>query len=128
MDIKQMTKEELLKLKYQRYKNATEDGTIDKLYLIAEELGEKLSATYGPKYSWDNDQINIYVDNYGHYMTVNIDDKLVCSTHFCDQFIIPGKWLDTVLKSYQEAYEKSKQRKINQENLECKDILKRIVI
>ena len=127
MDIKQMTKKELLELKCQRYKRAVDNGTIEKLYLIARELGKELSATYGPKYSWNKDQIDIYVDDYGHYMTVNINDKLVCSTHFCDEFIIPGEWINIVLKSYQKAFKKNKQRKVNQEDLECKEILKQIV-
>jgi len=127
MDIKQMTKKELLELKCQRYKRAVDNGTIEKLYLIARELGKELSATYGPKYSWNKDQIDIYVDDYGHYMTVNINDKLVCSTHFCDEFIIPGEWLDIVLKSYQEAHIKNKQQETDRYNLEREEILKQIV-
>jgi len=127
MEIEQMTKEELLKLKNQRYKTAIDNGTISKLYLIARELGKELSTTYGPKYSWDKDQINIYVDDYGSYMNVTLDHKLVCSTHFCDQFIIPGEWLDIVLKSYQEAHIKNKQQETDRYNLEREEILKQIV-
>jgi hypothetical protein len=127
MNLNEMTNDELLKLKQQRYKNAQEDGTISKLYVIGKELGNNLNDRYGPKYRWINDGIAIYVDDYGNYMTVRSDDKLLCSTHPCDRLIILGEWIEKVLKFYPEA-EKIREEKIaKREQKEREKLLEQIV-
>jgi hypothetical protein len=127
MDLEKMTTQELLRLKNERYQASQDNGTIGKLHLIAEELGENFLATYGPKYCWDKDNVRIYVDDYGHYMTVNFNNRLVCSTHPCQQFIILGEWIDIALASYQEAFDKERKKRLNFEKLEREEILRKLI-
>src|ERR1700693_1363266 len=105
MDLTQMTEKELYQLKNKRYEEAIDNKTIEKLSMIARQLGTSLSVNYGPKYIYDSENVQIYVDDYGHYMTVRDGDKLVCSTHPCDRFIIVGEWTSRLLNVYPQAFE-----------------------
>src|SRR4051812_42507792 len=79
--INEMTVEQLKSLKAKWYKDATDQGLINKLWEIAENLGERLRHNYGPKYEFKYEDVRIYVDNYGNYMTVHKGERLVVSTH-----------------------------------------------
>jgi hypothetical protein len=126
MELNEMTNDELLKLKNQRYNNAKKDGTINKFYVIGRELGTNIPSRYGPKYSWTYDGISIYVDDYGSYMTIR-GDKLLCSTHFCDQLIIPGEWIEKVLSFYPQAEKVREEKIVKQKQKEREMLLAQIV-
>jgi len=127
MELSELTNEELLKLKQKRYAEAQENGTIGKLYSIGRELGNNISARYGPKYSWNYDGITIYIDDYGNYMTIRGDDKLLCSTHFCDQLIVLGDWIEKVLSFYPVAIVERNKRIARQTQKERERLLSQIV-
>ena len=102
----------------QRYEQASGDGTFGKLAMIARELGESLNASYGPKYKFLQGGIEIYVDDYGHYMTVTRKDGLVeelASTHPCSRFIKSGDWLEPLLDNYESAKQKAAERAAKRE-------------
>lgn len=82
---------ELKELKEQWHQQATKDGTIILLTQIAKTLGEQLPANCGPKYLFKDNQIEIYVDCYGGYMTVKVDGKLKVSTHN-EKLYAKGEW------------------------------------
>lgn len=121
-----MTVEELRALKQQNYKTAQNDGTLSFLADVARHLGEYQSCSYGPKYKWENDNIVIFVDDYGGYMTVNVDGEKVASTHFCDQFIRGGGWLDEVNAFRGEVDRVIKEKQEKKEAKERAELLKMI--
>lgn len=93
-ELKDMTIQELEETKKQWYFDAMEDGSIMKLTEICRHLGEKLPYNYGPKYSFKDGgkkEIEIYVDDYGNYMTVKHGDKLRVSTHN-EKLYVKGEW------------------------------------
>jgi len=75
------TIEELKKLKKQWYEDAVKNGDTAKLRNIGRYLGEKLNHNYGPKYRFKDDRYDLYIDDYGNYLTLHMDGKLVVSTH-----------------------------------------------
>lgn len=93
--LKDMTLEELKALKTAWYETADKDGTLLLLADIARKLGEKVNTTYGPKYRFTEDNIEIYVDDYGHYMTIYIDSKLKVSTHN-EKLYVKGDWENNI--------------------------------
>lgn len=104
MNTEEMTLEQLRTLKRQNYKNAINDGTLEFLSDIARHLGERQSSNYGPKYKWEHDNIEIFVDDYGNFMTVTVEGEQVASTHPCGQYIRGGGWLDEV-KAFKKELE-----------------------
>lgn len=98
MNTEEMTIEQLRALKEHNYKTAIHDGTFEFLANLARHFGVYQSCSYGPKYKWENDDGNIviFVDDYGHYMTVTVNGEKVASTHFCDQYIKSGNWFNEV--------------------------------
>ena len=96
------TESELNKLKREIYKQSRNDGTISGLALVAREMGRDLSAYYGPKYLFSLGAAEIYLDDYGNYMTVRLGGKLVVSTHN-EQLFAPGLWLKDFLPLIKEA-------------------------
>lgn len=91
-----MTSDELRALKAQWYKAACSDGSIALCALVARALGTNLDARYGPKYRWVGGAVEIYLDDYGNYMTVEAAGKRVCCTHTCESLFVPGAWMDVV--------------------------------
>lgn len=63
------------------------------LAVLCREDGTRLSANWGPKYRLHKDGLEIYVDDYGGYTTVSYGGIQVASTHFCDQYILKGDWM-----------------------------------
>lgn len=118
----QLTEDEIKAIIKQRYRKATEDGTFGKLEMIARELGVDPASidkdgnptgyvsTYGPKRVWSLGNIRIYIDDYGHYMTVHVGEKQVVSTHETKRFIIAGDWLDLVLIYHPGAFARHQER------------------
>lgn len=100
------TVEELKQLKKQWYQDAMDKGMIAKIGKVCRELGSKVPAKWGPKYQFDSDGLSLYVDDYGHYMTATYKNKLVCSTHFCEQLFVPGEWEKIIEDQYPEAEKK----------------------
>jgi len=74
-------------------------------------LGKNLNQHYGPKYLLGVDDVWIYVDTYGRYMTVRRGGKEgwgegskgLVSTHGTSEYIIPGEWLDRFMKLLPKA-------------------------
>lgn len=101
--VKDMSIDELEKLKQQRYQAAMDNGTLAMIGTVARELGHPQQVQYGPKWLWSADGISIYIDGYGRYLTVCSDNKKVCSTHRAEEFIVPGAWIDRVASYFPEA-------------------------
>ena len=118
MDTNNMTLEQLQRLVRTRYQEACRDDVFYKLATVARELGENTNSRYGPKYLWSAGYITVYVDDYGNFMNVVADNKRVSSTHPCEQFIIPGEWLNTALAYYPEAQARKDKRTEQRENEE----------
>jgi hypothetical protein len=100
----QLTLEELKKLKYQWYEEAVTSGKIDEIAKVCRVLGNPVSHNYGPKYSFERNGIVIYLDDYGNYMTVHYDGKLVCSTHPTERLFVRGVWTN-IIQSFSSAVE-----------------------
>lgn len=92
IDLTLLSVKELEDLKKQWWKEAADEGLLKIIYSIGRYLGERLSANYGPKYRYDKDGLNIYVDDYGGYFEATYEGKSVCDTHFCHQKFIRGNW------------------------------------
>lgn len=58
-----------------------------------------------------NSYIEIFIDNYGNYMTVHLDGKLICSTHVCQKLYIPRDWEDGIEQMYKDAVAKNRELK-----------------
>ena len=103
MNLEELSLEELQKLRTESYKKATDDGVFENIYLVGKILGNDLHENYGPKYSWNHEDVAIYIDNYGNYMTVHYKDKKVCSTHPCTKLFADGEWVSIIMKYLPEA-------------------------
>lgn len=104
MNIQEMTITELEELKAKWYSVNMES------ILCIRGVAEELGTCFVSKYTFQLDDINVYVDNYGRYMTVHVGDKLVCSTHQCEQLFIPGEWVAKILALYGEAMQRRQER------------------
>ncbi len=124
--LSEMTIEELREQKKAWYKDAKDTGKLSALRIIGEELGDNLNHRYGPKYLFAQNGIEIYVDNYGHYMTVSNGDKRVCSTHPCDQLFIPGEWYDGLSSLYDLAALKKESRELLRKEQERSALLREL--
>ena len=96
------TLEGLQELKAKTYKLAQTTGIINLIGKVARALGERVSQNYGPKYRFTTDACEVYVDDYGNFMTVKVDGKLVCSTHN-EKLFVPGPWVASIHAAYLEA-------------------------
>lgn len=108
-DLSGLSTDELRGVQREWYREAIAQELPAKLALIARELGEALSVRYGPKYEWldvEGEAICIYADDYGHYMTVHVGPRLVCSSHPTQELFVPGPWLDRALAFVALATEK----------------------
>lgn len=108
-DLSKMTSKELEEYKTQLYNDNTQNGNIRKLYMIARMLGEPVRHNYGPKYLYKEGDIEIYVDDYGGYMTTNVNNKLKVSTHN-DKLYVPGEWEEIINRLSPEAQTKQDER------------------
>lgn len=99
----------LLGLKASAYNQAREDGTISKLWMVADELGEDMNQRYGPKYQFNHGEIEIYADNYGNFMQIHLSGKLIVSTHN-ERLFVPGPWMDEMQPFIRQAQAKREQR------------------
>lgn len=97
------------------YDVACSFGVFTKLATIARELGESLSHRYGPKYRFTDGDLEIYVDDYGHFMTVKRGSEQLASTHTCERFIKDGDWQKQLLSHYEEAEHKKQERERQQD-------------
>ena len=110
------SEEQLLAMKRLLFQEAKAQGVISGLATIARQFGEELNANYGPKYKWEGEGVVVYVDDYGHYMTVHADgNRLVSSSHKNEKLFVPGPWLTPLLplmeQAKQAAEAKAEQRK-----------------
>ncbi len=127
-NIADMTTEQLRFLQREWYKTAQADGSIDTLLLIGRELGTRQSAKYGPKFKWEWSDTKLYVDDYGHYMTVNVNGKQVCSTHGCDRLFIPGTWFSRIATFRASARDQKVAREIQRHETEREKLLNRLAV
>lgn len=123
-DLDAMTASQMRALIKDRYLAAVADETFTKLAAIARELGKQQGGD--PKYIYQGGDIEIYLDEYGNYMTVKVGKKEVASTHQTNQFIIPGEWLDAVRDFYDEAVERKGARLNKRDNNERNELLDKL--
>lgn len=117
-DLKDMTASELEAYKKELYITNTDNGNIKKLATICRNLGNYLNHSYGPKYKLTEGGLEIYVDDYGGYMTVHVNGKLRVSTHN-EKLYAPGEWEEIIgrlwpkadTQAYQESLSKEEKRK-----------------
>jgi hypothetical protein len=134
--IKEMTIEELKLLKIDWYRAAVENGSIAMCNLVARTFGRDpisienpgFSSTYGPKYLWRNGDIEIYVDDYGKYMTVKIDGKLVCSTHVTERLFIPGEWVERVRPFAESAAVKKSEWQLSEAEKKRRELIEELTL
>lgn len=110
-----LTNEQLRELIKQRYQEAEDSGLLSRIADVARELGHDPASsdaqgnrtgyrsTYGPKYIWHDGDVEVFVDDYGRYMTVRYRDQRVLSTHRADKFIVYGPWVDIISKAVPDA-------------------------
>lgn len=91
MNLSEMNSKQLSELKARWYNDALKNGAIERLSSIARALGGRVALNWGPKYRFEKDGLTIYVDDYGNYMTVHFQYKLIVSTHN-EKLYIPGEW------------------------------------
>lgn len=108
-DLKDMTLEELRAQKKAWYDGNTKNGNIALLGAIARNLGSKLNHSYGPKYKYTEGNIEIYVDDYGGYMTVNVGGKLKVSTHN-EKLYVPGGWEEIISRLAPDTKKQQEER------------------
>jgi len=104
-----MSLEELKELKRTQYEEARKSGVFLRLATVGRELGREVGRP-GPKYLWEDSSVRVFVDDYGRYVTVHVNEKLVASSHPCTRLFIAGQWQDVALARYPEAREKAAQR------------------
>ena len=93
---------------------------------ICREIGHKQNASCGPRYMIDEhigkNRIRVYVDDYGHYSTVYVNEKLVMSTHN-EKLFIPGEWVEAFLNKFlhiaeeKETARKNKEQEVKKQKL-----------
>lgn len=105
--LEEMTAKELEETKQQWYNTAEKIGKLSACRLIGTYLGTPVRANWGPKYQFDKDDLSIYVDDYGGYMTAKFQGKLVMSTHSGERLYVPGPW-ETLLSDLLPLAEKKK--------------------
>lgn len=115
LDVEDISIDALKELQKRYYEES--DVIREMAAIIACEMGNRLSVDYGPKFVYAPDDpdgnkyhgkrkgLSIYVDDYGHYMTIHVDGKLVCSTHPTEQLFVPGEWVKRIDAIYKEAYQ-----------------------
>jgi hypothetical protein len=106
--LEDMTIEELKEQKRKWYQNAKSNGSISACYLIVRELGSSINSS---KYEFLNGSLNIFADDYGHYMSVQYNGKLVCSTHRTEELFVPGEWYNMIEKLLPQAELKVNKRR-----------------
>ncbi len=105
--LESLSEDQLRALKKQWYVRACNEGVISTCREIARQLGGDINHNYGPKYTWAQDGVDVYVDDYGKYMTVSYKGRRVCSTHPCDNLFVPGEWVLVIDQYAQAAKDKS---------------------
>lgn len=124
-ELKDMTAKELEEYKAKLYKENTDNGNIHKLCTIARMLGDNINANYGPKYALQDGAIQIYVDDYGHYMTVHEESKMKVSTHN-EKLYAPGEWEQIITRLYPSAEHKLNLQNEARETARKNDILTKL--
>lgn len=104
--LNEMSLNELKALKAKWYQENSDNDNIKKLSEIGRFLGDKLSVNYGPKYELyeEDTETEIYVDDYGGYMTVKINGKMKVSTHN-EKLYVPGDWEEIISRLHPKAEE-----------------------
>ena len=119
--LEDMTVDELKATQREWYETALKTGKIEACRTVGLYLGTRLNASWGPKYQMDKDDLSIYIDDYGGYMTAKFKGKAVMSTHQNDRLYIPGEWelqLSDLLPLAQKEAEASRLRRQEKEREE----------
>lgn len=116
------TVEELKELKRKWYSHAERKGYLLTIGSVGRYLGKNLNATYGPKYEYIKDGVKVYIDDYGGYLTVHVDGKLVCSTHPCEQLFVFGQWFEELEADYPAAELEENRRTAEREQKEAEKL------
>ena len=99
----EMSEEQLLAIKRLLFQEAQAQGVLSGLATIARQFGKELNANYGPKYKWEGEDVVVYVDDYGNYMTVRLRGRLIVSSHPTEKLFVPGPWLTPLLPLMEQA-------------------------
>lgn len=121
-ELKDMTSTELATYKASLYILNTDNGNIKKLAQICRLLGSRLNHSYGPKFRFTEGNIEIYVDDYGGYMTVHVGGKLRVSTHNERLYAI-GEWEEIIDRLWPKAEELENQKDCSIEQTRKQDLL-----
>lgn len=121
-ELKDMTAKELEDYKRKLYKDNTDNGNIQKLYTIGRKFGADFASNYGPKYLLNEGQTEIFIDDYGGYMTVKVNGKLKVSTHN-EKLYVPGEWEGIISRLWPKASAKQYQDSLSTEDKRKQDLL-----
>lgn len=113
-DLKNLTSEQLRQLKESEYQAALNAGHFVFIGEVAKYLGVKQNHIYGPKYKWNYKDIEIYLDNYGGYMTVHEGGKLKASTHN-ERLFARGGWFERIKETVGDSLNAVKTKELYQE-------------
>lgn len=121
-----MTLDQLNRIKKRWYDSAVSgpDCIVSCLTRLTLARGEQKDHSY-PKYVLTFDNIELYLDTYGHYFTVKVGGRLRLSTHN-EKLFVPGDWLEKLLPLMEETRlqeEHEKIQKIEAERLSLLDLL-----
>lgn len=100
-NLESMSSKELKELKKKWYDE--NDETRDKIADIIRAVGTSQDGNYGPKYLIDEvvfvNHFRAFVDDYGCYTIVHVNNNLVMST-LNELVFIPGKWVDAFINKF----------------------------
>ena len=134
----EMTNDELAALAWQNWQEFTAQNGWTIVGAVARQLGHDPASrdlngqptyyrsTCGPKYVWESNGVKVYVDDYGHYMTVDWNGVQVGSTHDTNRFVIPGAWMTEVWKHYPAAQQAIAERERQRNDAERQRLLKMV--
>lgn len=118
---------ELIRLRYER---ARKHGVFAKLGDVARALGKPPDARYGPKWTLvratEQGEVSLHVDDYGGYITAHVNGRQMLSTHPANRFIIPGAWLDDLLRLHDAAQMVLARRERERDGARRRELLERV--
>lgn len=125
-DLSLLTETELSDLKTEWYVEAQTSGKISDVYLVGKNLGTRLDANYGPKYSLKTGDLEIFVDGYGGYATADYKGKPVMNTHPCTRLYVPGPWEEIIQSIKENAVERRNKNMQDESDRRKKNLLSQL--
>lgn len=87
------------------YEQALTSGLLQDIRTLARELGQEsvMLGKSGLLYTWQINEVKVYINDADGYLTVHTGEQLVCSTEPTIQLFIPGHWLHVIAPYIENA-------------------------